>query len=99
MATGRSTVGSKLIFKNSKDGVTLKGIYRISITNNSLLTVNINDTEIGTIPISPGSSPTIIEAHPDYPFDVQMTIQFNELAPATDNILIIYTRTYGERKN
>lgn len=98
MAQGRSTVGTKTIFKNSKDGLNVTGIYKLSVTNQGLLTVAINDTAFGEIKIDPGIT-ILIDGHPDYPFDVSITVEFNELGPATDKITIIYTRVYGNSEN
>lgn len=98
MGQGRSTTGSKTIYKQSKDGLDLNGIYKLSINNPGALTVTITDVYFGTIQVEPKTT-IPIDAHPDYPFDVSITITFNELAPNTDKIIVIYTRVYGTSEN
>lgn len=98
MGQGRSTVGSKTVFKNSRDGLNVTGIYKLLVTNQGLLTVTISDTIFGDIQIAPGVV-FPIDAHPYYPFDVSITIKFNELAPSTDYVVLTYTRVYGNSEN
>lgn len=95
MPKGKSTVGAKIVYKNSKDGLNLDGIYRLLIINPTTFALNVNDQNFGTIPVAANST-VPIDGHPDYPFDVSITFVFNELAPGTDNITVIYIRIIEE---
>lgn len=89
---GQSTAGSKTIYKQSKDGLNVDGLYRMLVINPTTSTVNINDMTFGSIPVPANSSVQIIDAHPDYPMNVAITIVFAEGVPNSDNITIIYIR-------
>jgi hypothetical protein len=96
MSKGRSAPGYERIAQNSKKGLEQADIYRLTLLNTSKLNIIAQDNDMGAVILVPGV-PFILNAHPDYPFDINFT--FSYLAEGEEQTLTAtYIKSYGHSK-